>query len=280
MKYNDKVLQNIKARKRPRYFGKPGIILLAISVGLVCLVVNALPCLSNPWKQWDNWRIVINTVLATIATVSFAGVAWEAIAKYTFSRDVVDLAGISENIRNSGVIAIETKFSDLNWKELLDGKQSFVAVISYSTKWAQNNEDLIKRISQIRIEQPQGKNGVVVVLPDPTNKELMASLKYRFTGVADLEKRILQAEAYFHSLGAEVEFQNKAITDSFYIIDNSLAIMATFTHQPASGGHTKTVPAIISRAPGFLFDYINEEVEAIRKTVTKVEPQDQQQAQE
>lgn len=273
-RYNDKLLCNCKATHAHRYLGRYGIICLAVCIGLICIIATSFPWLSKPWKQCDNWRIFLNSVFSTIATVSFASVAWETIAKYTFSRDVVDMAGLSENIRNSGVITIEEKFSNIKWDELLPGKESIIAVFSYSTTWGKNNAEMIKQVSKMNTDSTDGGKGVFVVLPDPNNEELMTSLKYRFTGVTNLEEKIREAEDYYLSLGAEIEYHTKAITNSFYILDNEIAVMASFTHQEAIGGHTKNgVPAIITRKPGFIFDYIFNEVKGIRKTVSRTVPQ-------
>lgn len=270
-RYNDAILRRAKARHILRNLGKAGIILLAILIGCVCIIISTFSCLSTPWEQNDNWRIIINNILATVTTVSFAGVAWEAIAKYTFSRDVVDMAGLSENIKESGTITIEKEWKDIPWSTLLDGKRHIVAVFSYSTKWGQNHSNQLKNIAKKASGKGDSEYGFTVVLPDPSNTQLISSLAYRFEGVSEAEvvKKIKAAAVFYHDLGAEIEYHSKAITDSFYILGDDTAIMAPFTHGKASGGHTQTsVPALITKSPGFMYSYIIDEVKAIRETAS------------
>lgn len=261
-KYNDKILSDANSIHKRHKIKNIGIILGGIIIACICIIVSSVFGLSTPWKHNDNWRIILNVGLSTLATVSLASVAWEAVLKYTFSNDVVDLAGISENIRNSGVIQIEESFNDIKWKELLNGKKSIIAVISYSTKWGKNNQEQIKKVAEI--------GNVTIILPDPNNKKLMDLLKYRFDDMDDLEKRIAASKKYYASLGAHIKYYSKAITDSFYIIDD-IAIMATFTKQEIVAGETANVPAFIARSPGTIHTWIMNEVKAILKDTTSVE---------
>ena len=250
MRYNNKILLDTSKKNEKR---KTLIICVAVIIGLLCIIISTF--ISSPWNQYDNYRIMINTVLSTIATVAFASIAWEAWCKYAFSRDIIDMVGISDNLAKSGVFAIENSFYDIAWNELLVGRKSITVVISYSTKWGQSNQELIK-------EAIKAGCVLTVALPDTNNSKLIEALSYRFEGVENIKERIHDAEKYYQSLGAKITYYQKSLQTSFYLIDE-IGILVPFNHQAAHGGHAPSVPAFISHKPGFIYDYVEREVSAI-----------------
>ena len=252
-RYNYKIFSSATKKKEPY---KLAIILGAILFGCICIVVSSF--FSTPWEKLDNWRILINTVLSTLATVAFASVAWEGKVKYLFSRDVVDMVGISERLIESGIFAVEESFSDVEWADLIEGAKSITAVFTYSTKWGKDNRDRIKTAVE---------NGckVVVALPDINSSGLIENLKYRFSGVSDVKTEIEKAEEFYLSIGAKIQYYSRAITSSFYLIDD-VGIIVPFNHQKAFGGHAPSVPAFMSLKPGYIYRFIEKEVTAILET--------------
>ena len=153
---------------------------------------------STAWDKYDNWRTLINVVLSTIATVSFASVAWEGIAKYAFSQDVVEMVGLSNRIKQSGIFAIEESFSDIEWRDLLVHANHITAIFTYSIRWGKDNSELIKTAVN---------NGCdfIVVLPDTKSPGIMEALTFRFSGVDNIEGKIHEAEVYYKNLGDEIK---------------------------------------------------------------------------
>lgn len=249
-KYNRKVLANATEKNSGR---KIAIILGAFIVGCVCIIVSSF--FSNPWKNYDNWRILINVGLSTLATVAFASVAWEGVAKYAFSRDVIDMVGISDSIKNSGVFAIESSFSSIEWDEILCNAKSITAVFTYSTKWGKDNREII-------LHAVQNACQFRVVLPNTAAPGVLDALNFRFSGVDNLNGKVGDAEQFYKSLGAEIGHYSKTIQCSYYLIDD-IAVMVPFNHQKEYGGHTPSVPAFLASKPGHLYYYIATEVKAI-----------------
>lgn len=252
-RYNSSIYRKATNKCESR---KIAIILGSIIFGCVCIIISSF--LSKPWETNDNWRIIFNVILSTLATVAFAGVAWEGIVKYSFSRDVVDMVGLSERIYESGVFAIEESFSDIEWSELLEDAKRITAVFTYSTKWGKHNQDRIKKAVD-------NKCAFVVVLPDVNSAELIDALQYRFPDVKDIKDRINESEEFYRSMGAEIKHYSKALTSSFYIIDD-VGIIVPFNHQKSSGGHALSVPAFLSVKPGHIYSFIEKEVDAILET--------------
>lgn len=248
-KYNYSILSNAIRKRESR---KIKIILGSIIVGLVCILVSCF--FSTPWRKSDNWRMLVNEVLSTVATVAFAGVAWEGLAKYSFSRDVIDMVGISDKIVESGVFTIEESFSDIQWNELIEGAKSIKAVITYSTRWGLNNSSSIKKAVS-------NNCSFVVAFPDINSPGMRDVLKYRFIGV-DIEAKISDAVAFYRNLGAEIKYYSKAITSSYYLIDD-VGIIAPFNHQKPHGGHSPSVPAFVSCKHGYIYRFIEREIDAI-----------------
>lgn len=259
-RYNNSIYRKATKKCESR---KIAIILGAIIFGCICIILSSF--LSEPWENYDNWRIIINVSLSTLATVAFAGVAWEGIAKYSFSRDVVDMVGLSESIHESGVFAIEKSFSDIEWSDLLEGAKRITAVFTYSTKWGKYNQDRIKKAVE-------NKCKFVVVLPDINSAELIGALQYRFPDVKDIKNEINKSEEFYRSMGAEIKHYTKALTSSFYLIDD-VGIIVPFNHQKSSGGHAPSVPAFISVKPGHIYSFIEKEVAAILDTQEEREKQ-------
>ena len=249
-KYNYSIFRKATKKCASR---KIAIILGAIIVGCGFIILSSF--FSELWEKHDNWRVLFNVAFSTIATVSFASVAWEGIIKYAFSRDVIDTVGISERLVNSGVFAIEESFSDIEWTEILDGAKSITAVFTYSTRWGKDYRESLEKAVK-------NKCSMIIALPDVNAPGMLDALKYRFPKGGDFEKKITDAEKYYSNLGAEIKHYSKAITNSYYLIDD-IGIMAPFNHQKDSGGHSPSVPAIICLKPGFIYQFIQIEVAAI-----------------
>jgi hypothetical protein len=242
---------------------KPSINYILGSLVIALLAITVSCFFDDPWKDNDNWRIIIVTLLSTIATVCIANIGWEAKVKEVFARDILDMVDISRNIVNSGIVTVYPKFSELEWDDLLKSARDITAVMTYSTTWGKENMDLIK---QAVINGCQ----FTVILPDYDNERVIDNLKFRFGDDINVKSRIIDAKKTYSDLGAKILLYNGTFQNSYYIVDN-FGIMASFNHLPRIGEHSPDVPVIKAIKPGSFFNYITEEVQAIKKNSKEIE---------
>lgn len=257
----------MKKNKRSRILANLSSSRSGVSIGLSIAGAVTFALITTffqePWKYYDNWRIFIVTILSTSATVLIANIAWEVIVKKNFARDVVELTGLSENIRESGIELVLENFSDMDsdWESILASAKSIVAVFSYSVTWGRNQAKNLKKAHDCGCS-------FTVILPNYNEEEVIRNLKFRFGTENDVRQKIVDAIAVYSELGASVRLYNGAFTTSYYLVDD-IGIIAPFNHQKAVGGHSPQVPVVKAVKSGFIYDFISKEVSSIMENSTQ-----------
>ena len=126
-----------------------------LSVAIWCIIGLALlscPFIINYFLEYFDKHelgnnllfIIINNVFPALATIAFFSGAWEAHSKRAFAKEVLELAGVSDNYVESGIQNVYKEFTDINWNELLSNAKNAVFFFSYAYSWRSNNRTALK----------------------------------------------------------------------------------------------------------------------------------------
>ena len=126
-----------------------------LSVAIWCIIglaLLSLPFIINYFLVYFHKQelgnnllfIIINNVLPALATIAFFSGAWEAHSKRAFAKEVLELAGISNNYIESGIQNVYKEFTDINWNELLLNTKNAVFFFTYAYSWRSNNRTALK----------------------------------------------------------------------------------------------------------------------------------------
>lgn len=229
-------------------------ILLSAGLALVAIIISCF--LGTPWKGWDNIRIIICTLLASLVAVLLASICWDIIIKNRFAEQLFNLAGISESMKKSGIEEINMDFGNIAWATELNGARNIEAVFTYSTRWGSNNTKVFKELIQSGCQ-------IDLFLPDPENKRVIESLDQRFCQT-DSKEKIKAAIEYYLDLGFTVFLYDGCFQNSYYKTEKT-AIMSVFNHKKSQGRVHEVVPYFKVNTKGELYKYISSEIDSIRK---------------
>lgn len=235
---------------------KNAIISILVS-SLLAVIAIAISCFfGTPWRECDNFRIIICTLLASVAAVLFANIFWDVLIKNRFAEQLFLLAEISENIKKSGIEEINMDFGNIGWNTELDGAMKLEAAFTYSTRWGKNNTKLFKSLLDSGCQ-------IDLFLPDPENVKIIESLNQRFHQT-DTKKKIEEAIEYYLDLKFNVFLYDGCFQNSYYKTEK-MAIMSGFNHKTSQGKVHEGVPYFKVNAKGELYKYVSAEIESIRK---------------
>lgn len=195
-----------------------------------------------------------------VAAAGLVAIIWELSIRRTFFNEVMEKVGLATDVDKAGLISVTTRFyQDVDWQNLFRNTERLDILFSYGGTWRGLNtlelSNLANRGASIR-----------VLLPNPTNENLMAQLGERYNATSQtIVNRITEAEGDFrdkfsgeHAANLEVRYINNApVFDIYQFTD--VSILTLFSHRR---GKT-SVPALIVRKDGTLFNFIQEEFEAI-----------------
>lgn len=241
--------------------------LLSSAFIIICLALIIIGLLINDlWVVENNiYKSILLTVCSTAASIFGLSAAWEIVCKRSFSREILNLGGVTDNYINSGIEHVYERFKDINWQIELRGVKDFTIFLSYGYTWRNYNRQILETV---------GKNAnFTVILPDYRNSEIVNQLEKRFyTGKYPIENEpkssladaIKTAVYDFKSMGATVKLYDGTICSTYYLIDNK-CIFAPFKHD------TKKidVPAIKCTNGGKFFEFCKNDINAINIVSTE-----------
>lgn len=218
--------------------------------------------------DWDKNNLLIiaaNNIFPALGTICLLSFAWEIWNKRSFAKEVLELADVSENYIKSGIKAVYSDFSDINWNELFKGAKNVTCFFSYGYSWRRYN---LTAIEKLRMQNTK----VTIILPDYEDEEIMNSLNRDFAyeqyapsdkedSLKDVRDYIRDAEEYFKDQGATVKFFKGNIKSSYYLIDNT-CVFVPFKH----GKEKRSVPAFLCEKDdknGMLFKFCQDDINAI-----------------
>lgn len=236
-------------------------------IGLVLLLLTFwlnyfLELIGKPEWNKSVFVIIANNVLPSLATIAFLSGAWEAHSKRAFAKEVLELAGVSNNYVESGIQNVYKEFTDINWNELLSKTQNAVFFFTYAYSWRSNNRTALKAAHE------QGTK-ITVILPDYKSKIITDALDmdfhygaYATEGSEDKNKSsaqlIKEAAEYFLKLDATVLIYPGNIKTTYYLMDDK-CIYAPFKHSKEKS----SVPSILCCEGGTFFEFCKRDIESI-----------------
>lgn len=235
-----------------------GLVFLLISFGIdsVCDLIK------YPEKSGETIIIFFKNMFSSLATIAFFSGAWEILSKKSFAKEVLELSGVSANYIDSGIVCVYREFTDIEWKTLFKDSKKVICFFTYAYSWRSNNRSALNTLKEqgtsVTIILPNYKNDCVV---DALNKDFKYGKYAQLDGDGaskDVKTLIQEAEVYFKQLGATVKLYDGNIKTTYYLIDDK-CIMAPFKH----GGKKYSVPAILCKAGGTLFEFCRSDIDSI-----------------
>jgi hypothetical protein len=226
------------------------IILLAL-VTLATISLN----ISNEVNKGNFGIDIIYLLLNTTISVLIFSLLWQSLEKRLFAEDLLNLAKISSNIQDSGIISYYDSFLDIEWDRQFYESKNLQMFFTFAITFGQHN--------RVKIEKAISKGlKVEVYYPNIKNKVILDELNSRFdqTDPNWTYNKVRESIKLYKDLGASVYMFNGNISASYYLFDN-IAYMSYFNHN----NKKKTVPCIEVKKGGNLFNYINEEMSIITK---------------
>lgn len=172
-------------------------------------------------------------------------------------------ATLAADIRDAGLVRVGSNYlNELEWEELFAGVRQLDIFVAYGQTWrnlhARHLHDLASRPgSRIR-----------VFLPDPDDDVAIAMLADRFAiTVGELRRRIEATRHDYELLrqpaGAELEilYRPGDRLYSFYRLDET-AVLGMYSH---SRNRMPSIPVLVCRAPGSLYQFITDELRNIEQ---------------
>lgn len=172
-------------------------------------------------------------------------------------------AKLAADIQDAGLLRIGTNYlNELEWQELFAGVRQLDIFVAYGQTWrnlhARHLHDLAARPhSRIR-----------VFLPDPADETTIDLLADRFNITRDEMRRRIEATRTDYELlrrpdGADVEilYRPGDRLYSFYRLDD-VAVLGLYSH---SRNRIPSIPVLVCRAPGSLYQFIADELPNIEQ---------------
>jgi len=236
---------------------------VVFSIGATLLIVSEF----HDFKPGYIWikSLFSNFGALLIASVSVA-LLWELFSKRAFFDELLSKTGLAEDIRTAGLSGVSTTpMRGPDFPKLINSTTNLNIFVCYANTWRANFEEDLKRLST------RGRCVIRLILPDPNNTTLMASLASRFgaDSAETMKGRIMQAiEEYKSTFTAnanrERDFSiwvhNEVPVTSFYRFDRH-AVITLYKHAKGRGN----VPTMVAERGGSLYTHIENEIDALTK---------------
>lgn len=241
---------------------------IALGVALFALVLLFFSLNDALWEEGSLAPVLLTEIGGLLLVSAALTLVWELFAKRQFANELFEKAGISESIRETGLISALDDFQKLdgrsepNWEDILGATNSIDFFVAGGTGWDNNHSWFFERL-----QKTQGAQ-INVFLPDPEGEKVVKELTSRFEDYTeeDTIKRLRKAEKYFRGVrekatdaGAivNIRFVPMAPMYTFYFCGRVL-VVALYKHKPYS--EDGTVPVFIF-GPGTMYDYFEREKE-------------------
>lgn len=236
-----------------------GSLLVALIIYIVLLIIEYIAFLFIPSGLF--WKPNVISIISALSTTVVIFLVWEVGAKRSFTKEVLKLTNLSDNITESGIEYYYDDFKEIEWQPLLHNQKNVVICMTYG-KW------LFKRIEKDLIELTKNGGKITLYLPDYENEDIVSALAHRFNKEpVDVRKNIETAIGKFSELGADINLFNGTFQTSFYLFEKQ-ALMSFFNHHLDEKG---TVPAFVVGENGTLFEFITSEINAIKSRSRQLE---------
>lgn len=234
-----------------------GIVVFLVGLSLLYLS-SSIPAL---WVRHEAWHSVVNDLGGLLIISVGLGAIWELVGKRSFAREVLEAAKLSGDISLAGLRSIGTNWlEDADWAELFSGVSDLEIFVAYGQSW--------RTFNLARLEEFSRRRGahLRLYLPDPNDAQSIATLARRFAMTSEvLIGHIDETRAGYESLRSkggtiEIFFYPGDRTFSLYRFGDT-AVITLYRHKHE---RSATIPTIVCRSGGSLYDFVISELEAIR----------------
>ncbi len=235
---------------------------------LITVVVAAIGIVLLMWtsdsQKWQNYPS-LQSFLSTLGSLCFVSVTisliWALFGKRAFAEELMAKANISRNVYHAGLLEVAASKTSVKWLELMGDAAEVDLWFTYNPTWRDMYDDQLRAIAK-------RKRAVIrVLLPDPDEPGLMASLARRFDRTKEhLSGRIQEARDYFLRMkltaeqsGSTVEIWYTSAAPMFglYRFDGVL-VLSLYGHC----GY-QAVPHLVCRRGGSLYAFAMEQFNAL-----------------
>jgi len=257
----------MKARKKTRLRLLQEIVSLRTLLAVVVLLILGIVVLLliAKYDQWSekhnilaNLLTQVGSLLIVTATITFA---WELFGKRVFAEEILEKANLSRELAEAGITKVFGSFHEreIDWIEFFETACEIDLFFLYAHSWRSS------RRVELRTFLSASRRRLRVILPDPSNDEVMAPIATNCDmTVEKLKERVEEAREEFARLAelassngsvVEIWFLQTVPTFSFYC-SNRLLILALNTNRKEKAN----VPTFVCRKPGTVYKYIQEEL--------------------
>lgn len=213
------------------------------------------------------WSSLVTNVGGLVFATSLITVGWELTGKRSFAAEVMAMAGLGSDVSRAGISTVTDQYlDDVEWDELFRGAEKVDIVVAYANTWRHAHWARLVRLAATKGARLR------VFLPDPDDQPTMDALARRFNSTTpEITSKVREAIHDFSSLsttaGAEVSVHTRPgdMLFSCYRFDGS-AVLTLYSHRRSR----TSVPTWVVRQ-GTLFQFVYEEVSAIKEQSTLVE---------
>jgi hypothetical protein len=212
---------------------------------------------TGDWKQYDFFRVTLVALLSALLTGLIGFGLWEVFAKRTFAEEILEVANISKNLRDSGLLYCYDNFKEIDWREILSHSKKIKVFVSYAKTWREQHSDAIDAFLA---------NGgeMTVYLPNYINEALMNQYDERFSYTHGKTKEyILESARIFSEKGCTVKLFDGVMFNSYYIIDD-YCFIALSKHKKEK----TVVPTLKFIKDGILGEFIERDFSSIEQQST------------
>jgi hypothetical protein len=210
-------------------------------------------------RAWGK-AVVANLGGLVVAAISIA-LLWELISKRAFLDELLAKAGLAEDVRTLGLTGLTVNpLTGPAFPKLIRTTKRLDIFVCYANTWRTTHEQDLRVLSR--------SEGIRVrfFVPNPDNVQLMTELAHRFgaASAAVLADKVRVAISEMKDIFRNREFyvwvhEENPVT-SFYLFDDT-AVVTLYKHARGRG----SVPTFVAERGGTLFNYVQDEVDAMVK---------------
>lgn len=234
-----------------------------IFVVVCCLIVSyILSLVTSVWFATMNHyaKLAIDGIGSVIGFSAAATLLWDLFVKRAFVDEILEKAKLSRDIEASGLLQITDSFHhDIDWDHLIKTSSKIDIFFAYGNTWRNAHIDALRQA----VNKPGNK--IRVILPDPTNEQVVLNLSLRFNySVTQITERINDAKTFFENMkkttGVElgIWYYSGTPVFTFYRLDNIL-VLALYIHRKEKTG----VPTFVCKQDGNLGAFIQKELDSL-----------------
>jgi len=236
-------------------------ILAAILIGLLGVLLISVSENIHWFEEHRGWKAPIRELGGILVATVTVALLWELYAKRAFLEELMAAAHIGEDVRAARLLNITNNFMrGIHWDEFFRKANKLTIFFSYGNPWKDYGEELHNLAARHNTQ-------VQLMLPDPEDEKVIIELARRFGETPDEVKQgIKKTEREFRELFSAskgsiqfaIWYLSFAPVFSYYIFDD-VVVLTLYKHRRGR----VAIPAFVFEKGGKLYDFINEEHEAI-----------------